>query len=101
MTEWVKSAELSWINSYRSMNVLLPRQAKNGPKSSGKKKQLFVQYWRLTNLTAKGNQRILLPSNRSYIEYAALKSENGVLKSSLAFEREIKERFETQKQAYN
>lgn len=52
-------------------------------------------------ILAKGNQRILLPSNRSYIEYAALKSENGVLKSSLAFEREIKERFETQKQAYN
>lgn len=32
----------------------------------------------------------LLPSNISYIEHAALKSENGILKSLLAFEREIK-----------
>lgn len=46
-------------------------------------------------LHAKGNQRVL-PSNILYIEHAALKSENGVLKSSLAFEREIKERLETQ-----
>lgn len=43
----------------------------------------------------------LLPSNISYIERPALKLENGILKSSLAFEREIKERLETQKQAYN
>lgn len=80
------------------MNMLLPRQARNEPKNSGKADQLFVQYWRLT-LHEKGNQRVL-PSNILYIEYAALKSENGVLKSSLAFDREIKERLETQKQAY-
>lgn len=72
-----------------------------GPKVLERKSNYLCSIGGSLILHAKGNQRILLPSNRSYIEYAALKSENGVLKSSLAFEREIKERFETQKQAYN
>lgn len=71
-----------------------------GPKILERKSNYLCSIGGSLILHAKGNQRILLSLNRSYIEYAALKSENGVLKS-LAFEREIKERFETQKQAYN